>query len=161
MANDLSRKPKANYRRCVGIFLLNPRGQVFVGRRSDMSADAWQMPQGGIDKDEDIVEAAQREMLEEIGTNRATLLEKSAWWRSYALPKELAKRMWRGKYLGQTQIWCAFRFDGKDADIDLDYHEPEFSAWRWVDADDLVELIVPFKRDVYISVVDEFRHLWA
>ena len=154
-------EPPPGFRHCVGILLLNRQGLAFVGQRRDAEGDAWQMPQGGIDRGEVPAVAARREMLEEIGSNRAELLQESGIWRSYDLPAELAGRLWRGRYRGQTQRWLAFRFIGSDADIDLDGAHPEFSAWRWVPPDDLPQLIVPFKRDVYVSVVAEFRHLWA
>jgi putative (di)nucleoside polyphosphate hydrolase len=153
-------EPRPGYRPCVGVFLLNPAGQVFVGRRHD-TPDAWQMPQGGIDPPEDPPTAARREMLEEIGTDRALLLKESRVWRSYDLPTAIAGRKWGGRYRGQTQMWLAFRFTGTDADVRLDGEHPEFSAWRWIAPDHLQELIVPFKRDVYLSVVAEFRPLWA
>lgn len=152
--------PPPGYRPCVGIFLLNAAGRVFVGRRLD-TEDAWQMPQGGIDRGELPAVAARREMREEIGTDRADLLAESPYWRSYDLPAPLAGRLWKGRYRGQAQRWLAFRFTGTDADIALDGRHPEFSAWRWVQPDELPQLIVPFKRDVYVSVVDEFRPLWA
>lgn len=152
--------PQPGYRPCVGIFLLDHRGQVFVGQRLD-TPGAWQMPQGGIDGDEALEAAARREMLEEIGTDRATLLQESRVWRAYDLPPELARRMWGGRYRGQTQRWLAFRFDGEDKDIRLEGPHQEFSAWRWVEPERLPELIVPFKRDIYLSVVAEFRPLWA
>jgi putative (di)nucleoside polyphosphate hydrolase len=153
--------PPPGYRRCVGILLLNDRGRVFVGQRRDAPSAAWQMPQGGIDRGELPEIAARREMLEEIGTNRAELLHESGVWRCYDLPADLAARLWRGRYRGQAQRWLAFRFTGSDAEIDLDGAHPEFSAWRWLPPDELPGLIVPFKRDVYLSVVAEFRHLWA
>lgn len=153
-------EPREGYRPCVGVFLLNPKGLVFVGQRCD-TPDAWQMPQGGIDPPEDPATAARREMLEEIGTDRAVLLAESRVWRSYDLPPGIARRMWGGRYHGQTQKWLAFRFTGEDANIRLDGAHPEFSAWLWVAPDRLQELIVPFKRDVYLSVVAEFRPLWA
>jgi putative (di)nucleoside polyphosphate hydrolase len=152
---------KPGYRRCVGIFLLNAAGAVFVGQRRDVGRQAWQMPQGGIDAGEDAVAAGLREMREEIGTDRAELLARSSVWRSYDLPAELQGRVWSGRYRGQTQRWVAFRFTGEDGDIHLEGPPPEFSAWRWVEPDRLVDLIVPFKRDVYLSVVEEFRSLWA
>ena len=138
-------EPLAGYRPCVGVFLLNDRGQVLVGQRRDMAQDAWQMPQGGIDPPETPVEAGLREMLEEIGTDRALLLRQSGVWRSYELPESLARKSWRGRY----------------ADIRLDTAHPEFSAWRWAPPEAVGGLIVPFKRDVYVSVVAEFRPLWV
>jgi putative (di)nucleoside polyphosphate hydrolase len=152
-------EPKAGYRPCVGIFLIGPTREVFVGRRRDTREAAWQMPQGGIDPGEAPLDAAIRELKEEIGTDRAELLRESPIWRSYDLPAEIAGRMWNGRYRGQTQKWVALRFLGTDADIVLDTPHAEFSAWRWVAADRLPELAVSFKRCVYLSVVDEFRHL--
>jgi putative (di)nucleoside polyphosphate hydrolase len=156
-----SEAPPLGYRPCVGIFLLDPLKRVLVGQRVDTPSEAWQMPQGGIDPGEDVVFAALREMREEIGTDRATLLATSKVWRSYDLPPDLARRMWGGRFIGQTQKWLAFRFDGDDTEIVLDGPHPEFRSWRWIEPAWLPQVIVPFKRDVYISVVDEFRHLWA
>jgi putative (di)nucleoside polyphosphate hydrolase len=153
--------PRPGYRPCVGIFLLNRGRRVFVGQRVDAARDAWQMPQGGIDPGEDPARAGLREMAEEIGTDRATLLAESRVWRAYDLPPGLARRLWGGRFRGQTQKWFAFRFDGEDRDIKIDHRHAEFRAWRWADPATLVEMIVPFKRDVYLSVVDEFRPLWA
>jgi putative (di)nucleoside polyphosphate hydrolase len=156
----LTSEPRPGYRPCVGVFLLDAQNRVFVGQRFD-TAGAWQMPQGGIDAGETPLSAARREMREEIGTERASLLAESRVWRSYDLPPEIARRMWGGRFRGQTQRWLAFRFEGRDEDIRIDLPHPEFCAWRWVAPDRLAELIVPFKRDVYLSVVDEFRPLWA
>jgi putative (di)nucleoside polyphosphate hydrolase len=153
--------PRPGYRPCVGVFLLNKLGLVLVGQRHDREGDAWQMPQGGIDPPETAAEAGRREMLEEIGTDRADLLLESRVWRSYDLPDAIARAKWRSRFRGQTQKWMAFRFTGGDADIDLDTAQPEFRAWRWTSPETLHELIVPFKRDVYLSVVAEFRPLWA
>lgn len=153
--------PRPGYRCCVGIFLLNAGNEVFVGQRVDTAGDAWQMPQGGIDDAEDVVDAARREMREEIGTDHAELLQESRVWRSYDLPRDIAQRSWGGRYRGQCQKWLAFRFTGSDAEIRLDGEHPEFRTWRWVAPERLISLIVPFKRDVYLSVVDEFRPLWA
>ena len=147
------------YRRCVGILLLNDRGQVFVAQRNDTPGQAWQMPQGGIDEGEDPAAAAKRELLEEIGTDRATIIAESRDWFSYDLPPELVPKVWKGRYRGQTQKWFAMRFDGADEDIRLDTHDPEFIEWRWVDPLDLPQLIVPFKRQVYERVVGEFAPL--
>ena len=125
-----------------------------------MAEPAWQMPQGGIDNAETPAEAGLREMLEEIGTDRAVLLAESAVWRSYDLPPKPPRRAGAGDIAGQTQKWLAYRFTGTDADIRIDTPSPEFSAWRWV-AVEAASLIVPFKRGVYLSVVAEFRPLWA
>ena len=153
--------PRPGYRPCVGIFLLDAAcRRVLVGRRRD-TPEAWQMPQGGIDAGESPVAAGRREMREEIGTDRASLLRESRVWRSYDLPPEIARRMWRGRFAGQSQRWLAFRFLGADGEIRLDAaRRPEFTAWRWVPPDGLLDLIVPFKRDVYRAVVEEFRALW-
>ncbi len=153
--------PATGYRPCVGIFLLNRDRQVFVGRRLDTAPAAWQLPQGGIDDGETPESAGWREMLEEIGTDKARLLARSRVWRSYDLPPDLARRMWRGRYKGQTQLWLAFSFEGEDTDIRLDTEHPEFADWRWMDPARLPELAVSFKRAIYLSVVDEFRLLWA
>jgi putative (di)nucleoside polyphosphate hydrolase len=122
---------------------------------------AWQLPQGGIDDGETPESAGWREMLEEIGTDKARLLARSRVWRSYDLPPDLARRMWRGRYKGQTQLWLAFSFEGEDTDIRLDTEHPEFADWRWMEPARLPELAVSFKRAIYLSVVDEFRPLWA
>lgn len=150
----------AGYRPCVGMMLLNAEGHVFVGRRID-TADAWQMPQGGIDPGETPRRAVLRELREEIGTDKAVILAESPIWRPYDLPPRLGSRLWGGRYRGQAQKWFALRFAGQDADIDLKTPHPEFDAWQWVALDRLVDLIVPFKRDVYREVVEEFAHLAA
>ncbi len=156
-----SLEPKPGYRPCVGIFLIGPNQTVFVGQRRDKREPAWQMPQGGIDAGETPLQAAIRELNEEIGTDHALFLAESKIWRSYDLPVAIAKRMWQGRYRGQTQKWMAFRFLGRDSDIFLDTPHPEFSTWRWASPDELIDLVVPFKRCVYFSVVGEFRHLLA
>ncbi|MSO77196.1 MAG: RNA pyrophosphohydrolase [Alphaproteobacteria bacterium] len=147
---------QANYRPCVGVMLARRDGLVFVGRRIG-TGNAWQMPQGGIDAGEAPHRAALREMAEEIGTNRAVIVAESAHWHRYDLPPRLANRLWRGRYRGQTQKWFLLRFTGEDIDIHVDTAHPEFDAWRWVAVDALLDLVVPFKRDVYGEVVAEFQ----
>jgi putative (di)nucleoside polyphosphate hydrolase len=149
------------YRPCVGIMLLNAVNEVFVAQRIDAIAEAWQMPQGGIDKGEEPAEAAMRELLEEIGTNNAEIIAEHPEWIPYDLPEHLVGRLWKGRYRGQTQKWFAMRFLGDDADIDIDTAEPEFNAWRWAPMGDLVDLAVPFKRHVYADLVEAFGHLAA
>jgi len=156
-----------NYRPCVGVALLNAQGFVFIGRRRgkgtfDVVAPPylWQMPQGGIDEGETPYEAALRELYEETNVSSVELVAQAPQWLSYDLPPEANKR-WSGKYMGQTQRWFAFRFTGDDTEIDIHYpgggrHKPEFDDWRWEKLSRLPELIVPFKRPVYMEVVREF-----
>ena len=143
------------YRRGVGIALFNSAGKVLAAERID-TPGAWQMPQGGLDKGEEPWPAALRELKEEIGTAKAEKLHETDWLR-YELPQGLVSHVWHGKYRGQEQKWFAARFTGADTDIDLtaDKH-PEFRAWRWVRLSELPDLIVPFKRELYVSVVTAF-----
>ena len=147
------------YRRGVGIMLLNREGKVFVAARIDNPADAWQMPQGGLDEDEAAWDAALRELEEETGI-RPALVEEiacSPHLHRYRLPDELIGKLWRGSnWVGQAQVWFLCRFTGSDSDIDLDGEHPEFREWRWVEPRQLPELIVPFKRDLYCELLDAF-----
>jgi len=147
------------YRPCVGIALLNRGGLVFVGRRIDTAADAWQMPQGGIDPGEVPEKAALRELEEEIGTRHVELLSQAQDWLYYDLPDELLGKVWDGRYRGQKQLWFAAQFLGRDADISIDTPHPEFSAWKWVEMERLPDLAISFKRDVYVSVFNQFAAL--
>jgi len=151
------------YRPCVGVMLVNSAGRVFVGKRIDnKEMDAWQMPQGGIDDGEDLHAAALRELQEETGVS-SHLVQIIAETRDellYDLPDFLMGKMWGGKFRGQRQKWLLMRFSGEDSDIDLNAHEhAEFEAWRWVEPEQVPELIVPFKKRVYRQVVEEFREL--
>ena len=145
------------YRPCIGIFLLNNDGFVFAGRRIDSRAEAWQMPQGGIDAGESPLQACMREMREEIGTNTAELISQHDDWLYYDIPLPLANRLWQGRYKGQKQKWMALRFTGDDSEINIATEEPEFCEWKWLSPHDLVDLAVPFKRDVYQNVLAAFR----
>ena len=148
-------EPSDGYRPCVGVMLVNRDGLVFVGQRIGLTQDAWQMPQGGIDKGEAPSAAALRELEEEIGTAKARIIAESTGWIDYDLPPEFIGKRWRGKYRGQSQKWFACLFEGEDSDIRLDTEHPEFSDWRWVELDALSALIIAFKRDVYRAVVAE------
>ncbi|WP_374440509.1 RNA pyrophosphohydrolase [Stella sp.] len=149
------------YRRGVGIMVLNRDGRVLVAQRIDMPSEAWQMPQGGIDKGESPIEAARRELCEEIGTCNGDFLGESRDWYKYDLPAELAGRLWRGRFRGQTQKWFAFRFAGDDSEINLETETPEFLAWKWVEPVEVPQLIVPFKRDIYAAILEEFAPYWS
>jgi putative (di)nucleoside polyphosphate hydrolase len=136
--------------------------RIFVGRRPGLPEEAaWQMPQGGIDDGETTVEAACRELAEEVGTARAMLLRETTEWVTYTVPETLRPAHWKGRWHGQAQKWFALGFTGTDADIDLDAHEREFDDWKWVTSAELLKLIVPFKRPIYEAVVKEFADLVA
>jgi putative (di)nucleoside polyphosphate hydrolase len=153
--------PQPGYRPCVGLMLIDRAGRLFIGERRGPVLDAWQMPQGGVDPDEDPRDAARRELREEVGTDRAELIGESQYWYAYDLPPEMRPAHWGGRYRGQSQKWFAFRFLGTDQDIDIAAHEPEFVRWRWAPADEVLRLVVPFKRPIYRAVLDEFRALLA
>ena len=149
------------YRKCVGMMILNSNKEILVGRRLDHPSGYWQMPQGGIDDNENPKEAVWREMLEEIGTNKAELIKISNQWINYDIPSETLKTLpWGDKYIGQTQKWFAFLFLGEDNDINVGTDNPEFSEWKWTRMDSIVDSIVPFKRDVYAKILEEFKDIF-
>ena len=149
------------YRSNVGIMLINDDGHVFVGQRLDNNQNAWQMPQGGIDGDEDPQSAAYRELLEETGIEQENVkfLATSSKWLLYDLPEDLIPKLWDGKYRGQKQKWFLFKFLGTNKDINISTENPEFSSWKWIPKENLLEEIVPFKKSVYESVLREFERI--
>jgi len=148
------------YRPCVGILLLNARGQVFLARRIDIH-DAWQMPQGGIDKGESPRKAARRELCEETGITAIRLLAESTAWHRYDLPEPLIGKVWGGRWRGQEQKWLAALFTGSDDEIDVATKHPEFDAWRWEEPEQVTAVAPAFKRQVYEAILLEFAPIIA
>ncbi len=170
MAKKMVDPQSLPYRPCVGTMVLNDKGLVWVGRRisepngeMEGSDQLWQMPQGGIDPGEAPEATARREIFEETGMESIDLLAEAPDWINYDLPAELVGVVWKGKYRGQTQKWFAYRFRGNESEIRINPppagHTAEFDRWDWRRMDELVGLIVPFKRKVYEEVVTAFRHL--
>lgn len=151
-------KSKADlpYRPGVGMMLYNSTKKIFVAKRLDMRAEAWQMPQGGIDEGEEPRPAAMRELAEEIGTDKATIMAESRDWYTYDLPPDLIPKVWGGRFRGQRQKWFLMRFDGEDSDINIETEHPEFLEYKWVVPAELPGVIVPFKRKLYEALVEEF-----
>lgn len=158
---DAAAIAKLPYRRGVGIVLFNREAKVFAAQRIDTAEPAWQLPQGGIDAGEAPRDAALRELEEEIGTANAEIIGETRDWIRYDLPAEIVPRVWGGRFRGQEQKWFALRFLGDDSEIRIETEHPEFSAWRWVAFADLPDLIVPFKRPLYLALIEEFRDLVA
>jgi 8-oxo-dGTP pyrophosphatase MutT (NUDIX family) len=150
---------RSGYRLGVGIMLLNNRGNIFVGQRIDVNEEAWQMPQGGVEEGETPREAALRELKEELGTSKAEIIAETKSWFRYDLPVEFLGSSRHGRWRGQQQKWFLMLFQGQDSDIDIATENPEFSQWQWVTTDRLIELIVPFKRQLYLRVLQEFADL--
>jgi putative (di)nucleoside polyphosphate hydrolase len=146
-----------DYRPSVGIMLLNKKNDLFVGRRCNTKGEAWQMPQGGIEDGEDPRAAAFHELKEETGTDKVEILAESKSWLFYDLPAAMISKARHRGWRGQRQKWFAMRFKGSDTDINIKTAEPEFSDWKWAPIEELPALVIPFKKLVYLSVLEEFH----
>ena len=143
----------------VGIILLNKDNKVFVARRLDNPDNFWQMPQGGVDGNENFLEAARRELEEETGVRDADLIKEMDGYQTYFLPKNLLGIIWKGKYKGQKQKWFCMRFNGNDSEINIKTKKPEFSEWKWVDVDEITNWVVGFKSHVYKNLKSEVKKI--
>ena len=143
----------------VGAIVLNKKNQVFVGKRKDNPGNNWQMPQGGIDEGEDFISAMKRELMEETSIKNIKILKELEHLYQYDLPKNLVGIIWKGKFRGQKQKWFITRFLVKDTEINLKTKHPEFIEWKWIEPEKLPEVIVNFKKEIYLSLVKEIKLL--
>tara|TARA_B100001996_G_scaffold158547_1_gene120863 strand:- start:39 stop:515 length:477 start_codon:yes stop_codon:yes gene_type:complete len=146
-------------RKGVGIVLLNSENKVFVAKRIDNPKNFWQMPQGGVDKNEDLLKAAFRELKEETSIEKVELIEEIDGKTTYELPDDLLGIIWKGKYKGQEQKWFLMRFKGKDSEINLKTHIPEFLEWKWIEIDKITDMVVSFKLDVYKNIKEKVKKI--
>ena len=143
----------------VGMVVLNSKNEVFVGKRKDNPFDKWQMPQGGVDSNEPLLQAMKRELLEETSIKNIKVLKEFDQWLEYDLPKNLIGKIWKGKYRGQKQKWFVVKFLGKDSEININTKNAEFMEWKWIDINLLPDLIVLFKKHVYKKVLIELKKI--
>jgi len=143
----------------VGIILLNHENKILVGKRIDNPKNFWQMPQGGVDENENFLQAAKRELEEETGVKSIELIKEIDGWLKYDLPKNLLGKIWKGKYRGQRQKWFVMKFLGKNNEINVKTKNPEFSSWKWIEPKDLPKIAVAFKVDVYKKILKELIFL--
>ena len=141
----------------VGAIVLNKQNKVFVGKRKDNPVNKWQMPQGGVNDGEKLIDAMKRELEEETGIKNIKILKEVNGWSEYELPDYLLGKLWRGKYRGQKQKWFVVRFLGNDSEINLKTSKPEFIEWQWLNIENLTEVIVHFKRKVYEKLLPEIK----
>ena len=136
----------------VGAIVLNSENKIFVGKRADNPIDKWQMPQGGVDKDENFISAMKRELKEETSIQNIKILKQIDQWFEYELPKNLLGIIWKGRFRGQKQKWFVVRFTGKESEININTKHPEFLEWKWVELSEITKLVVNFKLDLYQEV---------
>ena len=148
---------KLPMRQGVGVIVLNQKNEVFVAKRKDNPIDKWQMPQGGVDKNEDLYSAMRRELYEETSITSFTLIREIDKWLTYELPENLKGKIWKGKFRGQRQKWYILRFTGNEREINVKTKNPEFIDWKWIAIEELPRSIVDFKRKVYENLVKEIK----
>ena len=156
MKKEFSKLP---LRKGVGIVLINKENKVFVGKRIDNPMDFWQMPQGGVDENEDYLKAALRELKEETSIENVELIKELEEMTTYELPNHLLGIIWRGKYRGQKQKWFLMKFKGKDTEINLNTNHPEFLDWKWINVDEITKVVVEFKLEVYKKIKEEVKKI--
>ena len=142
----------------VGVIVLDNKNQVFVGKRKDNPIDKWQMPQGGLEKNEDLLSAMRRELHEETSIEKIKILKEIDEWLEYELPENLKGIIWKGKFRGQKQKWFIARFIGNESEINLNTKNPEFIEWKWINMEELPEVIVDFKKDLYKKLLKELKN---
>ena len=143
----------------VGVIVLNKDNKVFVGKRKDNPIDKWQMPQGGVDKGEELVDAMRRELKEETSIKNIEIIKEIDGWLDYELPKNLLGKIWKGRYRGQKQKWFIVKFLGEESEINITTKRPEFIEWKWVERSQLPNIIVDFKKNVYERLVVELKNI--
>ena len=153
----MNQKKSLPLRLGVGAIVLNKQNRVFVGKRKDNPVNKWQMPQGGVNDGEKLIDAMKRELEEETGIKNIKILKEVNGWSEYELPDYLLGRIWKGKYRGQKQKWFVVRFLGNDSEINLKTSKPEFIEWQWLNIENLTEVIVHFKRKVYEKLLPEIK----
>ena len=141
----------------VGAIVLNDKNKIFVGKRKDNPVNKWQMPQGGVNKNESFLDAMKRELNEETSIKSIQIIKELGGWFQYELPKNLVGIIWKGKFRGQKQKWFVVKFTGEESEINLKTKHPEFIEWKWVERDELPKIIVDFKKDVYEKLVLELK----
>ena len=156
----MNNKKQLPLRKGVGIALLNNENKIFVGKRIDnQEGNFWQMPQGGIDQNENFLEAAKRELKEETGIITVIMVKELNGWLTYELPKNLLGKIWNGKYRGQKQKWFIMKFMGKNEEINVKTTNPEFIDWKWINPTDLPEIAISFKAKIYKKIKEELTSL--